>query len=119
MFPGANIFPLDSVLGGVELLVDSPLIVGCYSISFPNSNTPVSLYMSSLSASIPDCLIQCGVGQFAAITNGVNCVCFPAFPHDLLIPSKDCTTGCPGNSSMFCGGPTAYTIAVACKENFF
>jgi WSC domain len=109
---GASILPLNTILGGVELLVDSPLIVGCYliasaSLSFANYST----------TTLHDCLIQCGVGNIAAVTNGVNCVCFSAFPHDVLIPSpQGCVTNCPGNSNTICGGPAAYTIATACKK---
>jgi len=110
---GASLYPLDSILGGVELLVDGPLIVGCYLI---NSN---SSSLGSFASTINDCLIQCGIGNFAAITNGLNCYCYSSFPHDFLLPSQGCTTPCPGNNNTFCGGPVAFTIAVACKNNYF
>ena len=79
---GSAIYPLIAVLGGVELLVDSPLVLGCYSLDSTFSATPTN------TTSMLDCLFQCGPGQLAAVTNGFSCFCFQSFPHDNLLPSQ-------------------------------
>jgi hypothetical protein len=79
---GSAIYPLIAVLGGVELLVDSPLVLGCYSLDSTFSATPTN------TTSMHDCLLQCGPGQLAAVTNGFNCFCFSSFSHDNLLPSQ-------------------------------
>jgi hypothetical protein len=111
---GANIWPLSTIMGGVELLVDSPLIVGCYRLISVASAAAAANFTPT--TTLQECLIQCGVGgSFAAVTAGVNCACFTTFPHDMLVPSQECTIDCPGDSTTICGGPAAYTIAIACK----
>jgi hypothetical protein len=109
---GSSIYPLTAVLGGVELRVDSPLVVGCYSM---NSTSPA--VSTSTTNSIQDCLVQCGPGKLAAVNNGVNCYCFSTFPQEFLLPSTGCNTTCPGNSNMLCGGPGAFSFAIACESS--
>jgi len=108
---GGAVYPLTAVLGGVELRVDGPLLIGCFSMNSSSS----ALSANTTTATIHDCLLQCGLGNLAAVRNGTSCLCFASFPQDYLLPSKGCTTPCPGNSSIFCGGPAAYSFAVACK----
>ena len=105
------VYPLTSVLGGVELRVDGPLVIGCYSM---NSTSP-AVSASTTVSTIHDCLVQCRPARLVAVTNGTSCFCFDTFPQDFLIPSQGCTIPCPGNSNFMCGGPAAFSFAVACK----
>lgn len=118
-------------VGKLELIVDLPVQVGCFSADDPTSVTGnegkhlrsigclrltlimpcrVTAVASAADMTPEKCLDECvtnfPMARYAFLRNGDQCFCHTTVPDNLLKVTDDsCTTPCGGDSNRKCGGP--------------
>lgn len=93
----------------IELIVDQPIYLGCFTMNAGDEVTDIS--------SPRACLVHCTSNsmRFSLLSKGNKCSCSSVVDHDVFeeVPAGSCDQACKDEPSEKCGGALTVSLYVA------